>query len=486
MKRPTLTALVLVLFGCAGGPASTQAPDWVTAAPAPDAVYQYFTGAGTSRENDPAQAELIARGALIDEIMRYIGVKVTSATTAIARASVDTYKTDVTQAVNQSGSGRIAGLAIADKYVEKRSNGTTVYLLARYNKADLAREKKRIEDLFAEEDRAISGPEAEAKGLEARGDFYAAAVKYMEAAAAAARSDVENAKIKFERNMKSAITAVEAIGLVKLNDNLKTSAGTPFAEPFRLKAAAGASAKDPGIPEAGLKASYTEIRGDSKQVKTVTLKTDSDGVASFAYPVPEFVGSEKLTMALDMDAHLKTLGGLPKDFTPMIDALEDAVSAKRAVFVLTVASSAKDVETGIAVIALDEAGNPLPGNDFASGIMKALSDARFSVKVLALDASRIAGREDAEVMEAAAKAATGKTARAVFGAAQYGGSETEGGNVFVRVSGTVKVADLKTGAVLLTVTRNKQALGKSVAAAQAAAFKQLGQDIGQEIANKLR
>jgi hypothetical protein len=48
------------------------------------------------------------------------------------------------------------------------------------------------------------------------------------------------------------------------------------------------------------------------------------------------------------------------------------------------------------------------------------------------------------------------------------------------------VADYKTGQILLTVTKNKSALGKSEAAARSAAFQQLGQDVGQEIANKLR
>jgi hypothetical protein len=486
MKHLIHAALIFVLLGCAGGPAATQAPDWATATPQPDAAYHYFTGAGTSGKNDQAQAEQTARGALIDEIMRYIGVKVTSETTAVARASIDSFKTDVMQSVTQTGSGRIAGLEIADKFVEKRSNGTTVYLLARYNKTDLAKEKKRIEDIFIEQQRAVSGPEEAARRLEAEGDYFAAVVKYIEAAAAAAKSDIDNAKIKFERNINSAKGALDRIGLVKLNDNLTTAAGTPFAEPFRLKVVAGATAGDHGIPDAALRASFTEIKGDRKQVKSVALKTDADGVASFTYPVPEFVGSERLTMALDIDAYLETLRGLPKDLSVMIGGLEDSAVSKRAVFVLTTVSKAREVETGIAVVALDESGNPIAGTDFASGIMKSLSDARFSVKVLPLDAAGITGRQDADVIGAAAKAAAVKTGRVIFGTAEFGGSEIDGGNVFVRVSGTVKVADLKTGAILLTVTRNKQALGKNAAAALAAAFRQLGQDIGQEIANKLR
>jgi hypothetical protein len=179
--------------------------------------------------------------------MRYIGVRVTADTIAKVKASIDTFKSDVEQTISQAGSGRITGLQIADKYVEKRPEGTTVYLLARYNRADLAKEKQRMEEVFLEQRRAYEGPEREAKGLELSGDYYAAAIKYMEAAVAGAKSGMENARIIFERNVDSAKAAVGRISLIKLNDNLRTAAGMPFADPFSLKVVAGAGAEDQGI-----------------------------------------------------------------------------------------------------------------------------------------------------------------------------------------------------------------------------------------------
>jgi hypothetical protein len=487
MKRVMTAVLALAVLGCAGSAATRPAPDWVSTPPKPDANFYYFTGAGTSKDNDQAMAEQIARGAMIDEIMRYIGVKVTAETTAVARASVDSFKSDVLQSITQTGSGRIAGLQVSDKYVDAKTNGTTVYLLARYAKKDLDKEKKRIEDLFIEQQRAVSDPETQAKGLEGEGDYYGAAVKYIQAATAAATSGLDNAKIKFERNINAAKNALDRIALVKLNDNLKTAAGTAFADPFTLKVVAGATSKDPGIPEVAITAVYTEIKQDRKQVRTVSLKTDARGMASFTYPVPEFVGPEKVTMMIDLGAYLDPLDNLPKEFATAVGGLEDVAAGKRVVFNLSTFSSAREIETGIAVVIIDESGSPSAGKEFAAGIMKALSDARFQLKTVAMDPAALAGEDDAAIIAAAAaKTAGGKTARVIFGTARFESSESDSGNVFAKVSGTVKVADLKTGAILLTVAKTKAALGKTEAAARAAAFQQLGQDIGQDIANKLR
>jgi hypothetical protein len=486
MKRVMPSIVILALLGCAGGPAAKSAPEWIYTSPTPDSGYYYFTGAGSSGENDQAKAEEIARGVVIDAIMQYVGVKVSEQTTAVVKASVNDYQSEVRQSLIRTGSGRLAGLQIADKYVEKRPGGLTVYLLARYGKSDLDGEKKRIQNLFIQQLAAITDPENRAKSLASDGDYYGAAVNYIQAAAAAAKSGVDNAKVYFETDVNAAKQALDLIGLVKLNDNLRAAAGAPFAEPFKLKVVAGAASTDPGIPGVSINATYTEIKGDRKQVRTVALKTGADGVAAFTYPPSDFVGSEKITMALDLGAYLDTLDGLSKDFTGMVGGLEDIALGKKTIFNLTVFSTAKDVETGLCVASLDDSGAPVPGGDFATGIMKALSDAQFTVSAIPLDPSSLAGKADTDVIRAASQAATGKTARVIFGTAQLAGTEKDGDTVFQKVSATVKVADLASGSILLTVTRIKSAIGSSAAAAQAAALRQLGQDIGQEIAGKLR
>ena len=149
-------ALCALLFGCAASAAKPGGgvPDWVKSPPAADQDFMYFTGSGMSKENDQAKAEEAARATLMDSIMQYVGVTVTSETTATAKASLDSFKSDVVQQLKTTGSGRISGLEMKDKYLDKSDSGTTVWLLARYNKADLLKEKKRLEEIARVRDEA--------------------------------------------------------------------------------------------------------------------------------------------------------------------------------------------------------------------------------------------------------------------------------------------------------------------------------------------
>jgi len=484
----TLGALVAaaLLAGCAGVPGLAAPPGWIGNPPGPDAANTYFTGVGTSTGGDRAQAEEIARADLIDGIMRYLGVKVTSETTAVARASVDSYQTDVRQQLTQEGAGRIAGLTVKDRYTEKGRAGVTVYLLARYVTADLEREKRRLEELFREQQEAVAGPEREGAGLEGAGRLYEAALKYLEAAAAASKSDIDNAAIKFERAMNEARAALERISLLKLNDNLRTAAGTAFAEPFRLKAAAGARASDPAVPEVALVVSWADWRTGKRQVASTRIKTGTDGVASFVHPVPEFVGADTVIMAIDVAPYLEGFGKLTKDQQGMVDGLEDVAARKRVTFGLESFSGAREIETAIAVAALDAAGSPVAGQDFSGGVLKALNAAKFTVKALAMDPGVVAGSADAELIAAASKRAGATTRRIVYGSARVESVEADSGMFVAKVSGSVKVADARTGEVLLTVSRTRSAVAASAGAAAVAALAKLGEDVGQEIANRLR
>ncbi|MCX7030599.1 MAG: hypothetical protein NTU62_10840, partial [Spirochaetes bacterium] len=447
MKSLVTLILLAVLTGCAGVPGLAAPPDWVGNPPGPDAANTFFTGVGTSRGGDRAEAEEIARADLLDGIMRYLGVKVTTETTAVAKASVDDYRTEVRQQLTQEGAGRIAGLTVKDRYVEKGKAGVTVYLLARYVTADLEREKRRLEEVFREQQEAVAGPEREGAELEQAGRLYEAALKYLEAATAASKSDIDNAAIKFERAINEARTALERISLLKLNDNLRTPAGAAFAEPFRVKAAGGAKPADPGVPEVALAVSWADWRTGKRQVASARVKTAADGVAAFVHPAPEFVGAETVTMGIDIAPYLEGFGKLTKDQQGMVDGLEDVAARKRVTFSLESYSLAREIETAIAVTALDAAGSPLGGQDFPGGVLKALNAAKFRVKALVLDPAVVSGSADAEVIAAASKKAGATTRRIVYGTARVEGTEADSGMFVAKVSGSVKVADVKTAEV---------------------------------------
>jgi len=486
----TLSALLLA--GCASTPpaaeaAPAQPPEWVLNPPEREGGYTFFTGSGSSSAGDLPEAEEIARLGVLDEIMRYLGVRITSETTATAKASLDSFEADLVQQLKQTSSGRVAGLEIAERWVQDRGEAVTVYLLVRYNSSDLEKEKRRLEAVFQEKVAAVSGPEEEAKALESRGQYYQAVLRYIDAAAASFKSDLENAEIKFERNLNQAKDALRRIGLVKLNDNPQGFVGQELPEPFRLKIVAGSSAGDPGISGAAVQVVYKEVNSSGREsVRARQIKSDSDGVAAFVYPVLEFVGKGQVTMSLNLSEALEVLEDVPDRLYPQVEALEQLAIAKRVTFGFESVSRAARIPMGVAVFDLDASGNPIALTETSAGLLDKLGKAEFTVIPLPVAVGGIAGRPDAQIVDFLNRNFAGQVQRAVFGTAQISDHSQDGDYVIIQVTGTVKVAELATGRILLTVNKSKRAQGTNTASALAAAFKRLGEDIGDDVVNKLR
>ncbi len=485
-------ALLLFSGGCASGPGTGQAgtaqkaPEWVLSTPESDDQYMYFTGSGTSQNGNLAEAEQAARGAVLDEIMRYLGVRITSETSATARASLDSFQSDVVQQLTSKSSGRVTGLEITEKWQTEQGKRLTLYLLARYNKTDLLAEKRRLEEVFQEKIEAVSGPERQAQELASRGQLYQAAVRYLEAAAAAFKSELENAEIKFERNINQAGETVRRINLVKLNDNLRTYMGQEFTEPFSVKVVDGSTVNDPGIAGAALRVVYKEMRPSGRaSVRSALIKTDETGVASFRHPAPAFVGQEQLTMSLELGDALEPLLDVPDNLYSQVEGFEQLVLNKKVSFSFTSLSRAARISTGVAVFDLDASGNPITLTETLAGLLEKLGQADFQVTNLPVAVANITGRPAAQVAQFLNRNFGDQVERAIFGTARISDHSQDGNYVIIQVTGTVTVVDLASGKTLLTVNKSKRAQGTNASAALSAAFRKLGEDMGEAIINQL-
>jgi hypothetical protein len=484
-----IMALLLLYIGCASSPGGgpSAPPEWVLNPPEADDQYAYFTGSGTSDRGVLAEAEQAARGAVLEEIMRYLGVRITSETTATARASLDDFQTDVVQQLTSTSSGRVTGLEIAEKWQVEQAGGLTLYLLARYNKTDLAREKRRLEEVFQEKIEAVSGPELEAQELASRGQLYQAAVRYLDAATAAFKSDLENAQIKFERNINQASEVVRRIGLVKLNDNLVSYLGQEFEEPFRAKVVNGSTSDDPGVAGASIRVVYKVMRpGGRAAVRTETVKADAGGMVVFRAPAPNFVGKEQLTMSLDMSDAMESLLDVPDALYSQVEGFEQLVLNKKVTFSFESLSAASRISTGVAVFDLDASGNPISLTETSAGLMEKLGQAGFHLDNLPVAVTNIAGRPLAQVIQFLSNSFSGQVDRAIFGTAKISDHNQDKNTVIIQVTGTVTVVELGSGRTLLTVNKSKRAQGTNTSAALSTAFKKLGEDIGEAIINELQ
>jgi hypothetical protein len=483
---------MLLAAGCAtteeGREADQQkeVPGWVTAPPESTADEVYFIGAGSDAGGDRAAARKQAASDLVASITRYLGVKITASTTVEARDTLESFTSELESTVTEQSEARIEEFRIEDSYVERRGDLVNVYLLGSYNRQALEEEKQRLQELFEERQEAISGPEAEGDALMAEGSYYAAAVQYLEAAAAAAGSQVDNARIKYERNMNKARQAVSAVTLSKMNDELQTNLGEPFPQPFRVRvngSGKGGSGPLSGVP---LKVVYTELRSNGRKgVETAQVVTGADGTASFMRPSPDFVGKEQLSVELDLAGALEPLEDVPDALYPQFEALETQVRDKEVTFAYEVVSRAREIPTAVMIADLDRGDSVIGKADTLSGVLEALSSHDFDVSALEVDGELLSGG-DARIIRTVRNEYGNRFERLVFGTVRISSFEETGDRYMVKVSGNVKAADLSTGTILFSSGNMfKSAIGREPESAMSAAFKQFGKTLGDALANRL-
>jgi hypothetical protein len=498
--------ILLLLSGCVSSPASTQnsgtdmkdiekvekssqkAPDWFFRTPEDDGTYKYFVGSGMSETRNVAEAEDDAVRDLTDTILMYIGIEVTSETEALGIGSIDEFKTEITQVVTSTGKAQIAGFEIQEKLPHETDDGLLIYILARYNKKDLEAEKAKIQREIEEKYEAVSLPEEEGKELFSRGQYYQAAIKFIQAADAAANEIVANAQIKFERNINQAMDSIERINLIPLSGYIEGFVGQELPESFNIKVVSGGSAKDTGVPGVTIQISYKAFNAAKTRlnIKTTSMKTDAKGMLAFVHPVPEFTGSEKVSMLLDFDEHLEILDDIPGKWYDAVDALEELILSKKLVFDFKILSNARNIDTGIVIIDLDENNEPIPGSQTGPVVLQELSSQQYRIRNINAGPADIVDRGDFEVIEKLAAEFGAKVQRAIYGTARILEITEDSGQVFVKTTATIQVVDLKTEEILLSVVKTANGMGNTEQKATNESFKRLGSAIGKDILNQLR
>ena len=492
--RGIYLGMLLGILSCASAPKSTETkevekkapPDWVLSPPKETAQHYFFVGSASDPKGDATKAEEQAVYNLIAEITRYLGVRITSETTSEAKATLDKFQAQVTQQVKQEGSARVSGLRVSDKFIQREGERVSVYILAQYDRAELEKEKARIAAIFQEQVDAVAIPESKGKRLETQGDLFGAVRSYIEAAVAATTSKVENADIKFERNINHAKRVVSRIGLVPLTQEVSGMIGEPLPASFRVKVVDGQGESDPPVEGAEVQISYKEARsGGRPTVRTVALKSGDDGIVEFNHPVPTFVGKESVAMVLDLSSYLPPLENAPRQYRSLVNSLEDLVLSKRVDLPYTVISRAKNIPTGVVVLDLDAAGNPIGSSRTMAGVLEGLMEEGFKAVSVSLDPVALKGKGDADIIRAVASQFGEQIERIVFGTVAIDEFIENRGQFQVRVTGTLKAAELKTGQVLYAKRMLKRSIGSNAEATIGAAFRNLGLDFGKDLARSL-
>lgn len=471
---PILLALGLaaIASACASSPAR-EVPKWVLAVPAPDATTTWFTGSASIDGRDVAGADEAATADLVASIMRYVGAKVSVESSAVAKATLDSYKADITQSVHTAADNRVAGFSIKDRYVawDPAARRSTVYILAGYRTVDLEAEKKRIAAVFAEKVDAVAAPEAQGDNFASQNRDWDAAGSYVNAAVAASASDIDNADLKFRRNLDKALAAVSTLRVEITPPQGTAYVASAWPGPFVIRVLQGSSGTP--VPGTAILVSYPRRQGPRIAQRTVSATTDAKGVASFLPPSPDFVGDGRFSVRVDFDALSTKLDTLPARLSPSADALRQAFATAAAEVKVSVATRAAAYQTAVALV--DEAGDgtALATRVAAQALMDAFVQAGVATNLVSVDPALVDQGNDGAVIQAVA--AAGKNAqRIVYGQARVLSTRNDGGAWLATVRVSARVLDVSAGRLLWSGERQASSVGSDESSAIAAAMRDAG------------
>lgn len=483
MRTHRLLAItMLVVFAAAScvstpAPAKAKAPEWTLSTPAPDATYTYFVASSSDSKGDTAVATEDAANALISQLIRYMGVKVTVETSGQAKGSLDSYSAEVTNVVKQSGAGRVSGFTVKDRFVVRDGSLVTVYILAQYVTADLNKEKARIAALFKEQEDAVAKPEAAGDAAVASGRLFDAIKSYIEAVAAASGSDIDNADIKLERNVNKARAVLAKIGFARIDAPATAGIGKAYAKPFQARLTYGEGASAAGIPGAEVYVTYQRRQSTGRVVtKTERVLSDEKGVVSFSPPAPDFVGKASLSFSLNLDSARDLLDKVPPKFDAYLGAIQEDMSRRSIAFEYVITSEARTIPTGVVVVDLGDDGKPASTSVAQGALFETLAKEKFKAGLAPLDPALVTSMTDAAILKSAKAQYGSGLARLIYGVARIDQAVKDGSMWQATARMTVRCVEFATGTILYSVEKTNIAVASDEATARRSAMLQVARE----------
>lgn len=472
---------MLTLWGCAGTPGSQDIPDWVLSPPQADEQFEYFVVSAESPQGSYAEAEEAAGLNLISQIDRVLGVDISLVSDAEVRGTLEEYEAEVRQSVRQVGSGTINGLRIVDRFLQQREQGVILYVLASYERSALEAEKEKRQALIAEREDAVSLPESQGVAAESSSSLYVAFTRYVQAAVAASSADIRNAQVKMTRNLDNALRVLGEMRIVGVSGPDSALLGNQFDDVFRAQVL---TSDGMPIPEALVTASYRQTLGGRSRQVLQNLTSGTDGLVFISPGSPAALGTQYLTMTLDISSQVESLRSAGLASTSQFAAIQNLSSDIRTRFEFDVTSEASSVPTAVVLIQSDIAGLTIDGSGLQDGVLQALSEYGFVI----VDVSAEAGEQlssSAQDLRDWVRATYGsRIDRIVYGNAAIVEVDERDGFI-VKVQGEISVYDFSQDQVIFRTSGVKNSRGTNSARAVTSAFFNLGRDFGDAMVNSL-
>ena len=458
-------------------------PQWITGIPQ-DRNFYFFVGtSGDAESYDRGKEEAIDDA--ISQVVKMIGVTVTSTTTYEERYFAEQYVTTISAELFAEGKAKLQDAEIREIYFEKyaRADGSgffRVWALLKYGKREVEKEQARLRTILEAKYGEVNT--LEAKGAEAHKTHRLAEAIWAHLQAALTSLSIDDGELLFTRNMNRAGELLLKVRFEKQGEDQVGFVGEALRSPLRLLAFEEEGGKRYPVPGLPVQFAYSVPKEKSEGWKLLVRSgaTGSDGAVE--YPVEmvyEVSDANRVEASIDLGAQVKQLQGAPEGYQDQVRAFKELIGKKTAVFTFRSDTKARGIKTAVYFLTEDA--------DDAAGraAYEVLFDKKFSVKVLSICSCALEGKTDEQALAVLEEKAGAGTKRVIFGRVRVLGYDAVSGYDTAQVLAASTLYDVETGSVIRTWQVQKSGTGASPELARTNAFKEAGKAIGNLMANTM-
>lgn len=366
MQRQILyiTALLIFELVFAANAISGGLPKWVTKIPS-DREYLYFVGINTGAQSLEDGKRSAVKQAIAELTEQF---EIRSNTRFMER------KTELeTKVLDEIGSYsenvRIKGTILKDWHFEKTRDGKyDVYVLIQYPKAELEREKTRLQNEAAEKVSLVRKALKQGETARRSGDVKAAYTAFMSALKGAGEAEDTGLHSEVSGRLRELLEGMQIKAIS--GDGQKGELYKGLKEPLVAKV----FIRDGGMEIPVTDAPVLFISSDKKDDREEAVVSYAKGLASYKVATLKSSESRTIKAFLDVDRLFTVPEGIPASDRELVNSYINLVKSRSAAFTFDVAATKKGIKV-IVLIREENFGTPVEesivGNELAAGLTEA-------------------------------------------------------------------------------------------------------------------
>lgn len=479
MKRHILyilLALPLLLTACATGSQSDPlAPEWFKALEEQEGENCFLVKIAVSSAGEEETLEK-AVDELFSRVMELSGLSELYA----AREDQDSLKEQLRILIQtEKDMEGIVSLS-RQEWVPDEQSSNYYGAFCIYKTAEVLLSEQLIETYYSN-DETLNAYLAKADEYERTGQYYGAAEELVKAALYALEKSgpmsLEVAQLYIDR----AAALLRQIAVTQIQAPQAALVNTMISDPFLFRC----SVEEADVPGVEFLVRYEgRTRDGSRGQFERRLVSNESGTVEFFHPFIPFAGSAPVAFtpgSREFHSILSSLENRGADVSQLRNWIETASLQ----YSILTDSGSRELPMGVVLLHTDITGTALDNNESSTGLAEALSQNDFSVDVLSLDPGEISRITEPAFLRDLKAYYGERYVRIIFGTVEIMDFESRGDSYRVKTGGTLKVADVNSGEILLELKLDKSVESRNNALAVTASFRELGKAFAQELINTL-